>query len=325
VSIFLRSVAVLVACMSGAACSSSPDLSKPAPPPLATCTLDETRKDDGTCQAPGVPPSMCGAGFVADGRDGCDAVLPKDPCPSGFMAVPGDTACRAIGAPDAPSCATGLAAIPGESACHELADCAAAPWGNIPIDAGTQFVDASYAGAGSDGTSSKPWTTIGAAVSAAASGAIVAVAAGTYRENVAVQGKPVRVWGRYAKLVEIVGSGGLGSAVITINGAASTGTEAHQIALTGDAQGIALSATKSVVLERIWIHDTSQDGLISAGDFTMRASLVERSHTTGLQLTGGHAVVETTVFRDVRRASKDARAQASRHSARASFSAASAG
>ena len=300
-----RALALFAACGFAAACSSSSDTTKPAPSPPATCALDETRLDDGTCQPPGVPPAMCGAGFVADGRGGCGAVLPKDACPSGQMAVPGDAACRAVGAPDAPSCLPGLAATPGESACHELADCGNAPWGNIPVDATTQYVDASYPGAISDGTAGKPWKTIAAAVGAAASGALVAVAAGSYHENVVIQGKAARLWGRCPNLVEIVASGGLAGAAIGITGAATAGTETHQLALTGDAQGVALSATKGIALERMWIHDTSQDGLVASGDFALRASLVERSHTTGLQLTGGHATVDTTVFRDVQSRSSD--------------------
>ena len=304
-SLRTRALALVVACVCVVACSSSSDTTKPAPSPPATCALDETRLADGTCPPPGVTPALCGAGFVADGRGGCGAVLPKDACPSGQMAVPGDGTCRAIGAPDAPSCSPGLAATPGESACHEIADCGTAPWGNVPVDATTQYVDASYQGANSDGSVGRPWKTIAAAVSAAASGALVAVAAGSYHENVVIQGKAVRLWGRCPKLVEIVATGGLAGAAIGISSAATAGTEVHQLALTGDAQGIALSATKDIVLERMWIHDTSQDGLVAGGDFTLRASLVERSHTTGLQLTGAHATVDTTVFRDVQSRSSD--------------------
>lgn len=87
-------------------------------------------------------------------------------------------------------------AIPGESACHPVADCGAGTYGDAPLDADTRFVDISYAGGDSDGSQAKPWTSVQAGVDAAPAGGLVAIAAGTYAEDVAIGDKAVRVWGR---------------------------------------------------------------------------------------------------------------------------------
>jgi len=85
-------------------------------------------------------------------------------------------------------------AAPGDDACHEIADCGAAPWGAIPVEPSTIYVDAAYAGGGSDGSAQRPFPTIAGGVAAAASGAIVAVAGGSYAESVILQKKVAR-WG----------------------------------------------------------------------------------------------------------------------------------
>jgi hypothetical protein len=108
---------------------------------------------DTTCVPAGVPPDGCAEGFVHDADRGCEALLPEAPCPAGLMAVPGETVCRAV------------------------APCASGTWGDIPIEADTQHVDASYTGTASDGSAETPWTSIQAAVDAVISGGIVAVAA----------------------------------------------------------------------------------------------------------------------------------------------------
>src|SRR5579859_5699714 len=176
-------VALVAAFVAAAACGSSSGGTGPVPTvdaaPDATpsgCRPGELQASDGHCEPAGIPPDRCGKGFEPDGNRGCVADLPGAACPSGTMAVPGETMCR------------------------EVAPCGAGAWGDIPVESNTQFVDASFTGT-SDGSMKAPWRTIQQGIDAAASGAIVALAAGSYAENVTFRGalgsgKPVRLWGK---------------------------------------------------------------------------------------------------------------------------------
>src|SRR5688572_13428395 len=87
-------------------------------PPDLPCPPGEwLREADGACIAAGVPPDGCAAGFAHDGDRGCEPILPAEPCPGRLMAVPGETSCR------------------------EVAPCGEAPYGDVPIEPGTQHVD----------------------------------------------------------------------------------------------------------------------------------------------------------------------------------------
>ena len=128
--------------------------------------------DGATRPLAGVPEDACAPGFAPDGNMGCDAILPAQPCPRGTMAVPGETTCRPV------------------------APCGSAPWGTIPVDATTQYVDQNYVGGSNNGSAQRPWITIGEAVSVASDGGLVAVAEGTNVEDVDIAGRSVRHWGR---------------------------------------------------------------------------------------------------------------------------------
>src|SRR5262245_17256019 len=45
------------------------------------CPAGTLGLEDGSCQSAGVPPELCGAGFVPDGNMGCEPILPSEPCP----------------------------------------------------------------------------------------------------------------------------------------------------------------------------------------------------------------------------------------------------
>jgi len=293
----LRAIRSAVAVVALAACGASSSGSGGAAA-TPTCAVEDVVAANGTCVGPGVPPGGCDPGFTYDGNGGCDPILPAADCGEGEMAVPGDTECHAVGAAgDPPTCPSGQMALPGETSCHELADCGAAPWGNIPVDATTQYVDGSYAGGASDGSASKPWTTIGAGVTAAAAGAVVAVAAGSYAESVSIEDKAVHLWGRCPSMVEIAGTDANTGAV----GAATKGTEIHTIALTGVGIGAALGPASMVVLESVWLHDTAADGIETFGSATVRGSLVERAAHVGIGLypPAGNLSIDGSVVRDV--------------------------
>jgi len=239
--------------------------------------------------------SACGDGFTPDGAGGCSAALPT--CAAGTFAAPGETACRAPGVAEPPTCMTGQLATIGETACHDIADCGAAPWGAIPVDSSTVYVDASFAGA-SDGSSAKPFRTVQAAVDAAASGAIVAIAAGTYAESVVVSGKAIKLWGRCPSAVGIVSSGG--NAALTFSGASAAKSEAHQIAVTGDGRGIAVLAGADTTIDRAWIHDTRDSGIWAGAATAITRSLVEGAHHDGVHAAAATVTLDASLVRGTR-------------------------
>ncbi len=227
------------------------------------------------CEPAGIPPEACGAGFTPGDR-ACAPVLPPAPCPAGTMAVPGEIACR------------------------EVAPCGEGAWGDLPVDEQTQFVDAAYAGTDSDGTEARPWTTVGDGLVAAAPGAIVAVAAGTYVEDVIID-KPVRLWGRCPARVEIAGAGPDTGAAISV-GAGADATEVRGVAVRSAGVGIVVSGSSGVVVEQVWVHETGAQGVKvynehGPAQLTVRGSLIEEAHTVGAHSAGAELVLESSVVR----------------------------
>src|SRR5712671_777933 len=61
---------------------------------MPPCAPGEAELAGGGCQKAGIPPEACGEGFMPDGNDGCEPILPAATCPKGMMAVPGMTQCE---------------------------------------------------------------------------------------------------------------------------------------------------------------------------------------------------------------------------------------
>ncbi|HZO14568.1 MAG TPA: right-handed parallel beta-helix repeat-containing protein [Polyangiaceae bacterium] len=231
------------------------------------CPAGEVASADGACAPAGVPPEACAPGFEPD-EDGCAPILPAMPCEDGRMATPGETRCR------------------------EVAPCRTGTWGAIPTEPNTQYVDGSYTGNDSDGTSAKPWTTIQQAVFAAQSGAIVAVAEGSYAESLDIQ-KPIRLWGRCPDLVEIV------TPVDGVYfGAGADGAEVRDLAIRGDRYGITAIGADDIRIDRVWVHDTAELGIYSEGVLSVTRSLVEATSFLAVHVAGGSLTVEDTVVRE---------------------------
>ena len=173
----------------------------------------EPLPDSGTPAAPVAP---CAEGFrPAPSGTGCDPVLPSAACPAGTRARLGDEGCSPIGWT---SCGAGFRRDPsgwgcleilpasaclgatrpalGSTACVPIGDCAAP----FPPAAATLFVDAAGR---SDATH---FLTVGDALAAAPSGAVIAVEAGTYVESLLFTGA-VTLVGRCAEQVILQGSG----------------------------------------------------------------------------------------------------------------------
>jgi hypothetical protein len=257
-------------------CSDEPAVAPAnAPDQAQACAFGELESPDGSCLAPGIPQSACAAGFDADGSAGCVAMLPTQACPSGTMAVPGDDSCRSI------------------------ASCAAPPWGDIPIDGATQYVDSSFFGA-SDGSNSAPWPTIQQAVAAATPDAVIAIAAGNYAEDVVLAGKAVRLWGVCPERVSIDGAGGIASLLLD---SGASGSEVHNLAVTGSRFGVGVIGGQDTLLDGLWIHDTGDMGLLveTPSDrvtSTLRNSLIERARNAGARIFAASVVIEGSVIRD---------------------------
>jgi len=240
------------------------------------CPAGTLGLDDGSCQPAGVPPELCAEGFVHDGDAACEPILPADPCPKGQMALPGETACRPV------------------------MDCAAGTWGDIPVDGATIYVDAAYPGGDSDGSLQKPWTTISDAIAAAPAGALVAVAAGSYVEDVVIT-KPIRLWGVCPEQVEVVGTDpGVGALFLRTG---SSGSEVRGLAVTGDGVGVLVSGAVDVVLDQLWLHDALNpgvdiEGVLGPTAVTLRSSLVEQNHDIGVYVSGSEATLEGVVVRN---------------------------
>ncbi|MBW2528869.1 MAG: right-handed parallel beta-helix repeat-containing protein [Deltaproteobacteria bacterium] len=234
--------------------------------------------DDGSCQPAGIAPDGCAEGFVHDGDAGCEPILPANPCPDGQLAVP------------------------GESECHPVMDCGSGKWGDIPVDAATIYVDASYGGGTSNGSEAQPFTTIGDAAAAASGGALIAVAAGSYPADVLIE-KPLRLWGVCPERVALVGQGTAVGALEIHTGA--SGSEVVGLAITSEANpaSIAVSGVEDVTLERLWLHDGSGRGINVQNDLgptslTIRDTLIERSHDIGVYVSGAEATLTGLVIRD---------------------------
>lgn len=270
---------VPIASLALAACAG--DESQPAPA-LPRCSDPlEIALADGSCVRPGIPRDGCAPGFVHDGQYGCDAILPPEPCPRGLMAVPGDGECRPV--------------MP----------CGEGRWGDIVRDATTEHVDAAYQGGQSDGSEARPWTTIAEAVVAAAPGALVAVAAGSYVENVVVSFKPVRIEGVCPARVAITGTsqaiGICPAAALCIHSGAD-GTEVRGVSLGGEGIGVTLSGVEQVLIDKVHVRDCAWRGFdvedfVGVTSLTVRGSLVEQNHDTGILLASSDARLEGSVVR----------------------------
>jgi len=242
------------------------------------CPAGSLLVQEGTCQAAGIPPEACAEGFVPTDEGGCEPILPADACPSGQTAVP------------------------GESECHEVMACGAGRWGDILVDDTTLYVDQSYnQGSGpSDGTESRPYTTVGAAVAAAPAGTLIAMATGSYVEDVRIEDKPLRLWGKCPAEVELVGTGAASATVII--GGGTDGSEVGGLAVRGPGIGIAASDSGSLELHGLWVHDLGARGIdvedtLGAASIAISSSLVEQNQGLGVFVSGSSAELEAVVVR----------------------------
>lgn len=279
----VRRALLLIAMLAGTGCRSDGDVDEGCKGVCASkvdaCAEGQRAVLGGGCAAVGVPRDGCGAGFSHDGAGACTAVLPEARCADGTMAIPGETTCR------------------------EVAPCGTGTWGDIPVDGQTVFVDGSFAGATSDGTRERPFRTVQAAVRAATTDATIAIAAGTYREQISPV-RPLKLWGRCPSMVTIEGVSD-DPLVPAID--LERPAELHDLSVRGASTGIAVLYTGGrVLLDRVRVHDTGERGIRVEGSTTsptevvVQRSLFERNATTAIFSYGSTVSVSDSVIRDGR-------------------------
>lgn len=239
------------------------------------CAAGSLGLDDGRCLPAGVPAELCATGWRHDGDAACEPILPAESCPPGQMAVP------------------------GERACHAVMPCGTGKWGDIPVDGATVHVDASYPDGMNDGTASRPFTTISQAVAAAPTDALIAVAAGTYVEDVVITTR-LRLHGVCPELVALAGTGNaLGALFLR---PMASGTEVRGLAITGEAAGIVVSGATDLHLDSLRVHDALDRGISIEGTLgptavTLEHSLIEENHDLGIFITSSEVTLDGIVIR----------------------------
>jgi hypothetical protein len=250
-----------------------PEPTKPAEkkPPIATCAPTHTAdgpacaptfdacgetaiaKLGGGCEPAGV--TACAAGFVAE-AGGCRATLPATPCEPGAIALPGMSACEAI------------------APCGEVAGA-------------TLFVDAT--GVFGDGSRAKPFARINEAIAAASPGAVIAVAAGTYDEDVTID-KAVRIVGSCPTAVTIRGVlAGEDRGAVVITASASL----ERVSVTGPAAGVVVTGAKGVVIDSTRVFAALNGIRIRKGaDAIVRRTVVDGARQFGIVVSGAVGRVE---------------------------------
>ncbi|MGZ3424336.1 MAG: DUF1565 domain-containing protein [Polyangiales bacterium] len=264
------SIAWALAC----ACSSKATTEAPVTDrALPSCGALEAPTADGSCASVAI--DKCGTGFRKDDGGGCAAILPAAPCAKGQMALPGDEACKPV------------------------ASCGADTFGDLPKDANTLYVDHAAA-AGGDGTRDKPFHTIAEALAVTTvDNPVVAIAAGTYEENL-VFTRPARLYGRCPEMVEIKGSG----TTPTIDGG-KTPFEVHRVSITGSYIGLRAYDTTDVRIEEVRVHDTTErafdfEGPNDTTEVALHRVLVESPAYAGVVVAGAAATIDDLVVRDVK-------------------------
>ena len=241
------------------------------------CKEDEVPMLGGGCKRVG-PPRTCLKGWEKVKGGWCEPILPKTKCPLGTMEVIGKSTCQPIG------------------------DCGSGTWGNIKTSAKTIYVDQNSKGTSGLGTQAQPYLTIAAALNQAMAGDHIAVAAGTYKEDVSIIRK-VALEGRCAQMVTILG-GGNWPAVWMKKWA--SGSILRGVTITGAETGLNVDSV-DVSVERVVVQRCQERGIQVApgGVLTLRDSVVVGNREAGVAVFSAKAILERTVVRDTRERASD--------------------
>lgn len=213
----------------------------------------------------------CGAAFSPDDKAGCTdlcrdgdvrscRVAGRIPCADGF--VPADLGCSAVVATE--TCAGATRPALGAEACVPVGDCDAP----FPPAGATLFVDDTFADGELDAAHHR---SIVGALAVAASGDVIAVESGTYRERVVVP-SGVELAGRCAAQVVIEGPDDLGIGVSD-----DVGVVVRGVTVRGFDIGVQVDYAATATFEDVIVEDNDTVGMFvldSGTEVTMRRSVI---------------------------------------------------
>lgn len=291
----LLAALVVASVVSVAACDSSPEEPPVAPlqcpegsrpradgqgcepiPIETNCGAGEhVALDQGGCRPVGW--QGCPAGFEADASGyGC-AALQAESCDPGSMPVIGATTCQAVGWTDCPAgfeadpsgwgchevlpavaCTGATLEVLGQPGCQPIGDCAAA----FPPAGATLFVDDSFTPGELDATH---FLTVSEAIAAAPAGAMVAVASGTYVEDL-VFGADVTLIGRCAEQV-ILESPGAMEPGLGVSGAFDV--EVRGLTIRGHRRGALVDGGATLTIAECVVEQNHEHGVLAGESGTL--------------------------------------------------------
>ncbi|MDP6932095.1 MAG: right-handed parallel beta-helix repeat-containing protein, partial [Myxococcota bacterium] len=199
--------------------------------------------------------------------------------------------------PDPPTCAEGQL-LDGEQCVSEA--CGTGTWGNLETDGDTIYVDGT-AQSGGDGSMDRPFAGIQEGLDAQGKDGMVAVAAGTYVENLQVSSdhSGAHLAGRCRELVTIDGREGSEE-----NWAEGCGIYLEQTAMAGHwtVSGLTLTGASwlgvlqvggTLELDRVASVDNRVRGItVEYGTLTATDCLVSGNHAAGVVASGAEATLD---------------------------------
>jgi hypothetical protein len=182
-------------------------------------------------------------------------------------------------------------ALPGDIGCQPIADCGTGTYGNIATDGSTEHVNAAYAGGASDGSAAAPWTSIQQGIDAAADGAVVAVAAGSYTESLVINDKAVSLWGRCPEQTQV---SSVDEAALRLFVGAS-GSTVRGLRLIGNTYGLWAASIDAFTLRDLWLSGDDCALLLTrsgSGGATAERIRIDDSPVHAVAVVGGELAIE---------------------------------
>ena len=223
------------------------------------------------------------------------------PCPAGWreVTVGGVTACDPWPTTGRESCGAAEAHFPGEPGCRPVgAACEADGWpGGLPAS-GVLFVRAG-APAGGDGSRDAPYARIADALAVATSGMVVAIASGTYPEDLVVP-DGVTLWGACAAATTLSGAATV-DPTVTLNGVTVV---VRDLRVTGDKVAFFADSEAHLTLRGVAVEDVEVAGVYTFDSDVVLDDVVIRRvrpgvgglNGRGLSLSGGSLVATRVVI-----------------------------